>query len=74
MVIRFGGQEMREVIKAWRKRRGREAVGEAKAVSACTKYVVQYVCLLMSLAEATQLTHTHTHTPRIMKVHQSMEA
>lgn len=38
MVIRFGGQEIKEVIKAWRKRRGREAVREAKAGSACTKY------------------------------------
>lgn len=28
---------------------------EAKAVFACTKYVAEYVCLLMLLAEATEL-------------------
>lgn len=55
MVIRFGGQEIREVIKAWRKRRGRKAVREAKAVSVCTKYVVKYDCLLMSIAEANSI-------------------
>lgn len=35
----------------------REEGREAKAVFACAKYIAEYVCLLMSLAGATEPAH-----------------
>lgn len=40
-----------------REEEGKEQ-SEAKAVFACTKYIAEYVCLLVSLAEATELDMT----------------
>lgn len=57
---RFRGQEIRGEIKAWRNRRkegGREAAAAYNVYM--HQYVVEHVCLLMSLAVATE----HAHTP-----------
>lgn len=61
---RFRGQEIRGEIKAWRNRRrgGREEETAAAYNVYMHRYVVEHVCLLMSLAGATE----HTHTQRKM--------
>lgn len=61
---RFRGQEIRGEIKAWRNRRrgGREEETAAAYNVYMHRYVVEHVCLLMSLAGATE--HAHTHSGR----------